>query len=230
MLFRAFAAGAAGQGLDGPDHPDGHGAGAGPDRRRPARHAAVVALDLLRERAPRHRRVRRSGSSSSASTASRPPAGSTPPASCSAVGASPSCSTRCRRGRSRAGDRRSSSLRPSPASSRSLVLAWVELRQPHPMLALRLLADRMFRNANLVLAALVRQLRRRAVHAAALPPGPPRPHGAPVRAHHLPAGHRRADLVPDRRPALPDRRPPAAHGVRAARRGRAPSRPSRRST
>ena len=29
------------------------------------------------------------------------------------------------------------------------LLAWVELRQPHPMLALRLLADRMFRNANL---------------------------------------------------------------------------------
>jgi len=29
------------------------------------------------------------------------------------------------------------------------LLAWVELRQPHPMLALRLFADRMFRNANL---------------------------------------------------------------------------------
>jgi MFS family permease len=30
-----------------------------------------------------------------------------------------------------------------------VLLTWVELRQPHPLLALRLLADRMFRNANL---------------------------------------------------------------------------------
>ena len=95
------------------------------------------------------------------------------------------------------------------------MLAYVETHIPEPMLALRLYRERMFRNANLVLALTygsfagilfllpiflqeLRGLSRAAV-------GP----------HHLPAGDRRHDLEPARRAALPPGRA-AAPDRRAA--------------
>ena len=103
------------------------------------------------------------------------------------------------------------------------LLVYVETHIPEPMLALRLYKERMFRNANFVLALtygsfagvlfllpIFLQELRRAVRVA-------------VGAHDVPAGHRRDDLEPARRAAVPPRRaaaPDLRRDVRAWRSSR----------
>ena len=212
---------AAGEGLDRPDHPDRHGPGARAGARRPPGDRVLVALGVLRQRPARHRGVRVRCSWRCGSTASRRPVRSTSPGSCSVRSGWPPSSTRCRRDRSKGGVSPQIVIAGVGGLLAFALLTRIELRKTHPMLALRLLRDRMFRNANLCVGAVVLQLRRRPVPHAAVPAGAPRAHRPRVRPHDVPAGHRRADLLADRRPAVPVRRTPSPHGVRPRRARRA---------
>ena len=115
----------------------------GPDHRRLARHRRVVALDLLRQRARRHRRLRlRRALPPRAPRADRRAASTSPGFVLSRRAASRSCSTRCREGPMKGWRSPRSSLdRRRSASLLFALLVVVETARPaEPMLALRLFA------------------------------------------------------------------------------------------
>ena len=211
---------AASQGVDGAHHPDGHGARARPGGRWAAGHRTVVAVDLLRERPDRHRRVRLRVVVPA--RAPRADGRTVRPGRVRAQSA-PAwrwCSTRCRKGRPRAGDRPRCSLTGVAGVVAFVALVRVELGQSAPdagaaaVHATACSATRTWSRCCRTPAS------RRAVPHAAVPAGPPR-RSRPLESGltTFPQAIGVMVFVPDRRPALPSGGTTTADGVRARRGG-----------
>ena len=206
---------AAGEGLDRPDHPDRHGPGARAGARRVPGRPVLVALDLLRQRADRHRGVRVRCAVPAGAPASRRPGRSTSPGFVlCGVGLAAGALRALARARARlevaGGPRRPGS---SAACWRSCSSTRVELRKPAPD-ARAAAAARPACSATPTSSSRSRTPASSAV-LFLMPLFLQELRGLTalrVRPHDVPAGHRRAGLVADRRAALPVRRSPTPDG------------------